>query len=282
MKKRLFVNGIGITTLTPITKMMAHLPLSIRARKPESTLIIALGMGTSLRSAASWGINVDCVELVPSVLEAFPYFHKDASLILSKPNVKVIIDDGRRYLNRTRDKYDVIIIDPPPPIETAGSSLLYSREFYKVITEHLKKNGIFHQWFPNGEAKIFRAVVRTLVDIFPYVRVYKSIEGWGFHFLASMQPFETPTPKDSVSRLPVMAKEDIVEWEPGLQFFNNIELENLIEENFRKSFEKEIPVELLLNQKDELVFISDDQPYNEYYLLRRYHDAKSGSLKFIQ
>ena len=282
MRKRLFVNGIGITKLTPITKMMAHLPLSIRKKKPKSALIIALGMGTTLRSAASWGIDVKCVELVPSVVKAFPYFFGDASSILNQSNVEVIIDDGRRFLNRTQNKYDVIIIDPPPPIEAAGSSLLYSCEFYKVITEHLKKNGIFHQWFPQGEAKILRAVVRSLVDIFPYVRVYKSIEGWGFHFLASMQPFETPTPKDSVSRLPVMAKEDIVEWEPGIQFLNNIELENLIEENFRKSFEKEIPVELLLNQKDELVFISDDQPYNEYYLLRRYRDTKSGSLEFAR
>jgi spermidine synthase len=282
MMKRLFVNGVSITYLTPITKMMVHLPLSIRDKKPESALIIALGMGTSLRSAASWGINVKCVELVPSVLEAFPYFYKDASLILKKPNVKVIIDDGRRYLNRTKDKYDVIIIDPPPPIEAAGSSLLYSLEFYKVITEHLNENGIFHQWFPQGEAKIFRAIVRSLVDVFPYIRVYRSVEGWGHHFLASMQPFKTPTPKDAVSRLPATAKDDIVEWDRGIQFSSNIARVARVEQYFSRSFEKEIPVELLLNQKDELAFISDDQPYNEYYLLRRHHDAKSGSLEYVK
>ena len=251
MKKRLLVNGIGITYLTPITKMMAHLPLSIRKKKPKSALIIALGMGTTLRSAASWGINVKCVELVPSVLEAFPYFYKDASLILKKPNVKVIIDDGRRYLNRTRDKYDVIVIDPPPPIEAASTSLLYSREFYKIIAEHLKKDGIFQHWFPGGENKILEAVVRSLVDVFPYIRVYKSFEGWGFHFLASMEPFQTPSPKDSVSRLPAIAKDDIVEWATGIESYNDLEREDLLEEYFSLSFEKEIPVELLLNQKDK-------------------------------
>ena len=111
-EKRLLVNGIGITYLTPITKMMAHLPLSISEKKPKSALIIALGMGTTVRSAASWGIDVKCVELVPSVLKAFPYFFEDANSVLSLPNVEVIIDDGRRYLNRTQSKYDVIIIDP--------------------------------------------------------------------------------------------------------------------------------------------------------------------------
>ena len=282
MRKKLFVNGMGITILTPITKMMAHLPLSIRKKKPKSALIIALGMGTTLRSAASWGIDVKCVELVPSVVKALPYFFEDASSILSQPNVEVIIDDGRRFLNRTQNKYDVIIIDPPPPIEAASSSLLYSREFYEIIAEHLQKGGIFQQWFPYGETKIFEAVVRSLVDVFPYIRVYKSFEGWGFHFLASMEPFQTPSPKDSVSRLPAIAKDDIVEWAKGIEFYNDLEREDLLEEYFSLSFEKEIPVELLLNQKDESIFISDDQPYNEYYLLRRYKDKKSGSFKFIR
>ena len=293
MRKQLLVNGWGMTGLTPITKMMAHLPLSIRKKKPESALIIALGMGTTLRSAASWGIDVKCVELVPSVVKALPYFFEDASSIISQPNVEVIIDDGRRFLKRTRNKYDVIIIDPPPPIEAASTSLLYSREFYKIIAEHLKKDGIFQHWFPGGENKILEAVVRSLVDVFPYIRVYESFEGWGFHFLASMEPFQTPSPKDSVSRLPAIAKDDIVEWAKGIEFYsehlsniikksNDLEREDLLEEYFSLSFEKEIPVELLLNQKDESIFISDDQPYNEYYLLRRYKDKKSGSFKFIR
>jgi hypothetical protein len=118
------------------------------------------------------------------------------------------------------------------------------------------------------------------VDVFPYVRVYKSVEGWGFHFLASMQPFNTPKSKDVVSRLPTLAKKDILEWEHRINY-SKIPWFH-VEEYFRRSFEKEIPVKLLLNEKKGLTFISDDQPYNEYYLLRRYHDAKSGSLHFIK
>ena len=76
---------------------------------------------------------------------------------MNQKNVEVIVDDGRRFLNRTKEKYDVIIIDPPPPIEAASTSLLYSREFYKIVTEHLKENGIFQQWFYYGEKKIFQA-----------------------------------------------------------------------------------------------------------------------------
>ena len=281
MKKRLLVNGWGMTGLTPITKMMAHLPLSIRNKKPESALIIALGMGTTLRSASSWGIEVKCIELVPSVLKAFPYFFKDAKSVLDRPNVEVIIDDGRRFLNRTQGKYDAIIIDPPPPIEAASTSLLYSREFYELIAKHLKKDGIFQHWFPGGEKKILEAVTRSLVDVFPHIRVYESFEGWGYHFLASMEPFQTPPPKEIVSRLPDIAKDDIIEWSKEKEFYSELKRKDLLIQYFSLSFEREISIELLLNQKDKSIFISDDQPYNEYYLIRRHKDKKSGSFKYI-
>ena len=282
MDKELLVNGVGIARLTPIVKMMAHLPLSIRSKKPESALIIALGMGTTLRSAASWGINVKGIELVPSVVEAFPYYFKDFKSIIDQPNVEVIVDDGRRYLNRTQEKFDVITIDPPPPVEAASTSLLYSREFYKIIAEHLNKDGIFQQWFYDGEKKIFQAILRSLVDVFPHVRIYKSFNGRGFHFLASMEPFETPLSKDLVSNLPLLVKKDIVEWASNSKSLNEIDRDNLVEDYFNRSFQKEVSTVGLLNQKDKSIFISDDQPYNEYHLLRRYIDEKSGVLDYIR
>jgi spermidine synthase len=77
MHKQLLVNGTGMTELTPITKMMAHLPLAFLPRAPKDALVICFGMGTSFRSMMSWGINVTAVELVPSVPKLFGYFHAD-------------------------------------------------------------------------------------------------------------------------------------------------------------------------------------------------------------
>ncbi len=67
MQKQLLVNGYGMTWLTPITKMMAHLPLAFLDRSPQDALVICFGMGTTFRSLHSWGIPVTAVELVPSV-----------------------------------------------------------------------------------------------------------------------------------------------------------------------------------------------------------------------
>ena len=269
MEKSLRVNGIGITLLTPITKMMAHLPLAIREEKPKSGLIIALGMGATLRSMASWGIQVKCVELVPSVVRAMPYFFRDATLILNQPHVEVIVDDGRRFLKRTREKFDVIIIDPPPPVESASTSLLYSREFNKIVAERLNEGGIFQQWFPFGEEKIFQAVLRSLTEVFPYVRSYKSMKGWGFHLLASMKPFATPQAEEMLARLPLLAKRDLMEWETQMDIRSFLNL----------TLKKEVPVDTLLN--DDPLYISDDRPFNEYFLLRRFRDKRSGNYRFI-
>lgn len=75
--KVLLVNGYGMTVLTPVTKMMSHMTLASLASPPRNGLVLCLGMGTSLRSMASWGIDATAVELVPSIPELLPYYHSD-------------------------------------------------------------------------------------------------------------------------------------------------------------------------------------------------------------
>ena len=180
MDKILLVNGVGMTSLTPITKMMAHFTLAHLQQPPQNALIICFGMGTTFRSAMSWGIPVTVVELVPKVPKLFPYYHPDGRALLKSPNAHVVIDDGRRFLDRTNQKFDAIIIDPPPPIEAAASSLLYSRDFYAVAKQHLTPGGILQQWIYDGGDNTDRAAItRALTDVFPYVRAYQSLERWG-------------------------------------------------------------------------------------------------------
>jgi predicted membrane-bound spermidine synthase len=263
--KNLFVNGISMTNLTPITKIMAHLPLASRNRKPESALVICFGMGTTVRSLSRWDIDITAVELVPSVPDVFDYFFKDAGNVLKSPKVRVVIDDGRRFLRRTEKKFDLITIDPPPPVEAAGSSLLYSREFYRLIKTRLKDDGVLQTWFPGGEKLTYEASVRAIVDEFPYVRIYHSIENWGYHFSASMQPMEKPSVHDFIARMPEGARDDMLEWADGQS----------LEAYVGSILEREVPLQDALNP-DSHVCVTDDQPYNEYFLLRRTWNKLNG------
>ena len=259
MNKRLLVNGIGITELTTVTKVMAHLPLLLLREQPTSALDICFGMGTTYRSLLRWGgLKATAVELVPSVKEAFGYYHDDAISVLQNPHGRIVIDDGRRFLRRTDEKFDVITIDPPPPIEAAGSSLLYAKEFYALIKKRLKPSGILQQWFPGETGPECRAITRSLVESFPYVRAYRSCKGSGYHFLASLQPIQMPTTEEAVSRLPTTARKDLLEWEP------NINAQTFMKRLLAGQVD---PSQLTEGAKGPIV--SDDQPYNEYYLMRR-------------
>ena len=257
-RKNLLVNGVGMTILTPITKFMVHLPLVAHQGKPESALVICFGMGTTYRSALSWDIDTTTVELVPSVIKAFGFYHADAARVLNNPNGHVIIDDGRRYLKRTAKKFDVIVIDPPPPVEAAGSSLLYSTEFYTLVKQHLKPGGIVQVWFPGGERVMGQAVIRSTQESFPYVRGFSSVARFGIHLLASMDPIKIPTPEQLAGCMPAAAKKDLLEWSPSQDLPGYLGLVVL----------QEVPLKSALNPNPEIE-ITDDHPFNEYFLLRR-------------
>jgi spermidine synthase len=260
-QKWLLVNGIGMTVLTPITKFMVHLPLAFHKDPPKSALVICFGMGTTYRSALSWNIDTTVVELVPSVTKAFGFYHADAARTVNDPNGHMITDDGRRFLKRTDKKFDVIVVDPPPPVQAAGSSLLFSREFYELAKQHLKPGGILQMWFPgDDEVATGQAVIRSIHESFPYVRCFPSVAGWGVHMLASMQPIEQLDAAQLAARMPDSAKNDLVEWNASKDATAFLS----------KVLNSEYTVPSLLNPDAEIQ-VTDDEPFNEYFLLRRLH-----------
>ena len=120
MGRQLLVNGVSMTHLTPITKVMAHLPLAMLHGKGRDGLVICFWNRHVSRAMASWGIDATAVDLVPSVPKTFAFFHADAPQVVANPNVHIVTDDGRRFLLRTNRMFDVIVIDAPPPVEAAG------------------------------------------------------------------------------------------------------------------------------------------------------------------
>ncbi|HUP02923.1 MAG TPA: hypothetical protein VMU19_02960 [Bryobacteraceae bacterium] len=257
-ERQLLVNGVGMTSLTPITKVMAHLPLALLPRAPQDAIVICFGMGTTHRSMLSWGIHSTAVELAPSVPRMFSFFHEDAAQLLASPLSKIEIGDGRFFLERTSAQYDVIVIDPPPPVEAAASSLLYSEEFYAAAKPRLRPGGILAQWLPAGDVAVQASVAKAVKASFPYVRVFGSIEGWGWHFLASELPIPRKTAEELAARLPARAAADLVEWGP----------EDTPAAQFAVVLNREVPIDKLIDEDPGVPAMQDNRPVNEYYLLR--------------
>ena len=278
--QRLLVNGIGLTHKNPANKVMAHMPLAFH-ENPESALVICFGMGTTFRSLMSWSIDVTAVELVPSVRDAFPFYFDDAEALMRDPRGEIVIDDGRRYLQRTDKSFDVITIDPPPPVQAAGSSLLYSREFYRLIKSRLNWGGVVQQWYPGAvyfrdrtlamasdpdvrETTPLSAILRSAVEEFEYVLVYPSFLGWGWHILLSEEPLIEPTVDEFVARMPLEARNDLWEWSRTYD-----ELDVFV----AAILSTRIDIQRVLGSNAD-VRIEDDRPYNEYYLVRAVTDPR--------
>jgi hypothetical protein len=238
--------------------MMAHLPLAWLDRPPRKVLVVCFGMGTSYRSSLSWGVDVTAVDLVPSVPQLFGFFHADGADLLRSPRGTIVIDDGRRFLERTRDVFDAILIDPPPPVAAAGSSLLYSAEFYQVAARRLRPGGMLQQWIPQAERSVVSAAAQALGGAFAEVRVFPSVEAWGQHFLASNGPVSRYTAAQLASRVPPAAARDMLEWGPA----------TTVEAQFEKMLDGEMPLHRLIEADPGAPELTDDHPVNEYYFMR--------------
>jgi spermidine synthase len=185
---QLWVTGTSMTLLTVDAKLMPILPAIAR---PNSTraLVVAFGMGTAFRSALIAGLRTDVVELVPSVPKMFGYYYPDAASVLANPNGKVIIADGRNHLELTTEHFDIIVTDPPPPIESSGVSVISSLEYYEAGQAHLNPGGIMMQWTPFGATiSDLKEHMRTFRSVFPYVLALRGPGGYGFYMLGSDQP----------------------------------------------------------------------------------------------
>jgi spermidine synthase len=145
-------------------------------------------------------------------------------------------------------------------VEAAGSSLLFSRDFYTLAKQHLNPNGILQMWFPGGDGEHLtaQAVVRSIDESFPYVRGFPSVEGWGVHLLASMEPIDPLTPAQLAARMPDAAKKDLLEWSDS----------NDPAAYLGQVLTNEYSIPSILNP-DLDVQVTDDRPYNEYFLLRQ-------------
>lgn len=183
--RRLYASGTAMTALSVDTKLMAYVP-KIARPDAHDFLDICFGMGTTFRSALLLGMNVDAVDLSPSIPSLMTHFYPDANQFLHSPHARIITADGRNYVHLTSRRYDLISVDPPPPIESAGAVVLYSKEFYADARRVLRPGGLMSQWLYFGvDLDQFREHLRSFRSAFPHMVVLISPRGNGVYMLGS-------------------------------------------------------------------------------------------------
>jgi hypothetical protein len=120
------------------------------------------------------------------------------------------------------------------------------------------------QWLPTGDAAVHASVARALVESFPYVRVFhavnpRSTNNWGYRFLASRRPITPHTASELSGQMPAKAVRDLMEWSHKAS----------AEVEFAEVLESEISPGQMIAEAPQAPALADDQPVNEYYVLRR-------------
>ena len=190
---RLYIQGVSNSgDAMPSLRYMrlqALLPLIVHNAEPKAALVVGYGTGITAGALSQYrGLEKRAVaELLPAVLRAAPHF-QGTFQAATDPGLDKRLRDGRRELQASAERWDLITLEPPPP-SAAGVVNLYSRDFYQLAANRLAPQGIVAQWLPlpTQNEEDTRALVASFIEVFPHAQLWTS-ELHEMLLLGSMQP----------------------------------------------------------------------------------------------
>lgn len=124
-------------------EMLTHIPL-LAHENPKRVLIIGGGDGGILREVLRHNTieKVTLVEIDGSVVErSKKYLPSISKGAFEDPRLELLIQDGVVYVEKTDEKYDVIICDSTDPV--GPGAVLFTESFYGQCKRILNEKGIF-------------------------------------------------------------------------------------------------------------------------------------------
>lgn len=155
--------------------MQTHLPVNIHG-KAKSVFYLGLGTGITAGTILDYPVEkVVVAELVREVITAseqfFAEFNND---LFNDPRVTIVNEDGRHYLQASRETFDLIIADLFIPWRS-GVGSLYALEHFQNAKQRLNQDGFFVQWLPLYQMSEteFSVITKTMNEVFPLVTVWR-------------------------------------------------------------------------------------------------------------
>lgn len=193
---RLFLNGnIQFSSVDEYRyhESLVHIPMGASKNK-NRVLILGGGDGLAVREVLKYeeveGITlVDLDEQMVELCKTnndIKSLNKD-SLKSEKLNVKY--EDAYKYLENSKDMFDVILIDLPDPNDE-NLNKLYTNIFYRLVSNHLNEDGVMavQSTSPYYAKEAFWCINKTLeeegLNVIPYHVQVPSFGDWGFQLVS--------------------------------------------------------------------------------------------------
>ena len=172
----LFVDGQNVSGTDPVlladSKMLAHLPLLL-AEEPEAGLTVGYGTGTTSGSMLLHGVEVHAVEIEDKIIEAAPLFSGVNYASYADPDLELVLDDARNYIDVVDRSFDVIATDVTN-LKYKRNPYLYTREYFAIMRDALTETGVAAAWLPIGGLSFedLRILIATFDSIYPHTTVW--------------------------------------------------------------------------------------------------------------
>ncbi len=165
-------------------------PAMAAAEVHKNVLIIGGGDGLALREVLKYPDvqRATLVDLDPAMTTLFknnPMLQRLNNSSFNDKRVQIINIDAWKFLEHSKEIYDVIIIDLPDP-NNISLGRLYSRSFYTLVKNHLSFSGamVTQSTSPMYAKKAFYCIVKTVKSTHLHVKPYHvyvpSFGEWGF------------------------------------------------------------------------------------------------------
>ena len=225
-QKTFLANGLPYAFTPKPTLLIeekAHFPLLFHV-SPKKILLLGGGPGGMLGEILKHPVEeVDYAEMDPLIITTFERYGSPLTrLELDHEAVNIHHMEGRLYLKQTEKKYDLILVNLPPP-STLHLNRYYTAEFFRLVSNHLKTNGLFSISLPGSETLLIdelkalnQTVYATLASVFQNVEILVGDENI---FLASQeQPHPSHNIEALIARLTAREISDTVMTPPHLRY----------------------------------------------------------------
>ncbi|MBB15312.1 hypothetical protein CMK22_08560 [Candidatus Poribacteria bacterium] len=200
---------------SPSHRVIAHLPLLLHSA-PRSALVVGFGMGLTSHSITQHGVKIDAIEISEGVIKAAKnHFTPINNNVFENPLFNYQINDGRNYILMTEKRYDMISTGIIHPLVSAGSSNIYTADFYQLCKRILNDDGIMCQWVPlhRMPEDHLKMVVRTFIQVFPHTTLW-------YKFTPDFIILIGTNQKLKINYKDFMARSNIPSIRQGLEFDN--------------------------------------------------------------
>lgn len=171
---RLVTNGFSMSgTATAALRYMKYFvywPMILHQTPIRRVLVVCYGVGATASAATDLASAeaIDVVEISRDVVAASDAIYAPERRPLQDPRVRLHIEDGRHFLQTTRERFDLITGEPPPP-RTPGAVNIYTREYFQLIYDRLADGGMTTYWVPVARPNPgtdVNTIIRAFCEVF--------------------------------------------------------------------------------------------------------------------